>query len=208
VLDKLHHFTGLPVAYLDKADLRVTAGEFAKTLQDDADLTTGWLDSRFSGPTMDPLGETAGYDPQAAAISSAYLSAYNDYARKQLGVTAADPKYDKRTGVADDCRTDSVGQLIGILVCECEVRGELACLRQQGRECVRAEGLELIHVHEKRYAIRRWKGATSHSNKLKVRHQERPEQIRCLLPIAPLARLATRMRRLSIVNLRSRRGAT
>jgi hypothetical protein len=37
---------------------------------------------------MDPLGKTAGYDPQAAAISSAYLSAYNDYARKQLGVTA------------------------------------------------------------------------------------------------------------------------
>jgi carboxypeptidase C (cathepsin A) len=88
VLDKLHHFTGLPVAYLDKADLRVTAGEFAKTLQDDADLTTGWLDSRFSGPTMDPLGKTAGYDPQAAAIGSAYLSAYNDYARKQLGVPA------------------------------------------------------------------------------------------------------------------------
>jgi carboxypeptidase C (cathepsin A) len=95
VLDKLHHFTGLPVAYLDKANLRVTAGEFAKTLLDDADLTTGWLDSRFSGPTMDPLGKTAGYDPQAAAISSAYLSAYNDYARKQLGV-AADKVYRPR----------------------------------------------------------------------------------------------------------------
>src|SRR6185295_14831128 len=35
VLDKLHHLTALPVAYLDKADLRVTAREFAKTLQDD-----------------------------------------------------------------------------------------------------------------------------------------------------------------------------
>jgi len=95
VLDKLHHLTGLPVAYLDKANLRVTAGEFVQTLQGDADLTTGWLDSRFSGPTMDPLGKTPAYDPLAAAISSAYVSAYNDYARKQLGV-AADKVYKPR----------------------------------------------------------------------------------------------------------------
>ncbi len=84
VLDKLHRYTGLPVAYLDKANLRVTGGEFEKTLQDDADLTTGRLDSRFSGPTMDPLAKEADYDPQQAAIASAYVSAFNDYARKQL----------------------------------------------------------------------------------------------------------------------------
>jgi carboxypeptidase C (cathepsin A) len=88
VLEKLHHFTGLPIAYLDKANLRVTGGEFEKNLQDDAELTTGWLDSRFSGPTMDPLSKDADYDPQSAAIGSAYVSAYNDYARKQLGVPA------------------------------------------------------------------------------------------------------------------------
>jgi carboxypeptidase C (cathepsin A) len=86
VLEKLHRFTGLPVAYLDKANLRVTGGEFEKTLQDDAGITTGRLDSRFSGPTMDPLSKEAEYDPQSAAIGSAYVSAYNDYTRKQLGV--------------------------------------------------------------------------------------------------------------------------
>jgi carboxypeptidase C (cathepsin A) len=88
VLEKLHHFTGLPIAYLDKANLRVTGGEFEKNLQDDADLTTGRLDSRFSGPTMDPLSKEADYDPQSAAIAPAYVSAYNDYARKQLGIPA------------------------------------------------------------------------------------------------------------------------
>jgi carboxypeptidase C (cathepsin A) len=92
VLEKLHHFTGLPIAYLDKANLRVDGGEFEKNLQDDANLTTGRLDSRFSGPTMDPLSKEADYDPQSAAISSAYVSAFNDYARKQLGV-AADKVY-------------------------------------------------------------------------------------------------------------------
>jgi len=81
---KLHDYTGLPVAYIDKANLRVYGGEFEKTLQDDADQTTGRLDSRFSGPNMDPLDKEAQYDPQSAAISSAYVAALNDYVRRQL----------------------------------------------------------------------------------------------------------------------------
>jgi carboxypeptidase C (cathepsin A) len=86
------------VAYLDKANLRVAGGEFEKMLQDDANLTTGRLDSRFSGPTMDPLSKDADYDPQSAAISSAYISAFNDYARKQLGM-ATDKVYKSRAMV-------------------------------------------------------------------------------------------------------------
>jgi carboxypeptidase C (cathepsin A) len=82
--EKLHEYTGLPVAYLDKANLRVYGGEFEKNLQDDTDQTTGRLDTRFSGPNMDPLDRDAAYDPQSAAISSAYVSAFNDYVRKQL----------------------------------------------------------------------------------------------------------------------------
>jgi carboxypeptidase C (cathepsin A) len=81
---KLHDYTGLPVAYIEKADLRISAGEFEKNLQDEANLTTGRLDTRFSGPTFDPLSKEAEYDPQSAAISSAYVSAFNDYVRKDL----------------------------------------------------------------------------------------------------------------------------
>ncbi|MCQ8239395.1 S10 family peptidase [Rhizosaccharibacter radicis] len=84
VAEKLHAYTGLPVEYIRKAELRVNGGEFEKTLQGDRDIDTGRLDTRFSGPTMDPLGQRAEYDPQSAAISSAYISAFNDYARKQL----------------------------------------------------------------------------------------------------------------------------
>jgi carboxypeptidase C (cathepsin A) len=54
------------------------------TLQDDKDLTTGRLDTRFSGPSLNPLSETAEYDPQSSAISSAYVSLFNDYVRKVL----------------------------------------------------------------------------------------------------------------------------
>jgi carboxypeptidase C (cathepsin A) len=81
---KLHAYTGLPVDYIRKADLRIDGGEFEKTLQGDTDTTTGRLDTRFSGPTLDPLSKKADYDPQSAAISSAYVSAFNAYVRKEL----------------------------------------------------------------------------------------------------------------------------
>ncbi|HTA85322.1 MAG TPA: hypothetical protein VK729_03565 [Silvibacterium sp.] len=84
VAEKLHNYTGLPIAYLLKADLRVSGGGFTKNLQDDQDLTTGRLDTRFSGPTINPLSEEAEYDPQSSAISSAYVSLFNDYVRRDL----------------------------------------------------------------------------------------------------------------------------
>jgi carboxypeptidase C (cathepsin A) len=84
IAGKLHQYTGLPVEYIEKADLRISAGEFEKNLQDESNLTTGRLDSRFSGPTFDPLSKEAEYDPQSAAISSAYVSAFNNYVRKEL----------------------------------------------------------------------------------------------------------------------------
>jgi carboxypeptidase C (cathepsin A) len=84
VAEKLHEYIGLPTVYLQKANLRVSGGEFEKTLLDDQDLTTGRLDTRFSGPTINPLSENAEYDPQSSAISSAYVSLFNDYVRKEL----------------------------------------------------------------------------------------------------------------------------
>ena len=84
IAEKLHEYTGLPVEYILKADLRINGGEFEKNLQDANDMTTGRLDTRFSGPTLDPLSKEAEYDPQSAAIGSAYVSAFNDYVRKEL----------------------------------------------------------------------------------------------------------------------------
>jgi carboxypeptidase C (cathepsin A) len=84
VAEKLHQYTGLPVAYILKANLRINVGQFNHNLQGSDDLTTGRLDSRFSGPTIDPLAEEAAYDPQAASIASAYVAAFNDYVRHQL----------------------------------------------------------------------------------------------------------------------------
>ncbi len=84
IAETLHGFTGLPVAYLLKANLRIEYGAFQKEILGGQDETTGTLDTRFVGPTMDPLSKTAHYDPQSAAISSAYIAAFNTYVRNTL----------------------------------------------------------------------------------------------------------------------------
>jgi carboxypeptidase C (cathepsin A) len=84
VAAKLHDYTGLPLEYIQRANLRIDGGEFRKNLQSDDGLTTGRLDTRFSGPDLDALSQRAEYDPQATALGSAYVSAFNDYARREL----------------------------------------------------------------------------------------------------------------------------
>ncbi len=83
VAAKLHEYTGLPTEYIERAGLRVNGGQFEKSLLG-SETTTGRLDTRFAGPTLDPMSKEAEYDPQSAAISSAYVSAFNDYVRTTL----------------------------------------------------------------------------------------------------------------------------
>jgi carboxypeptidase C (cathepsin A) len=84
IAEKLHEYTGLSTDFIKKANLRVTDQEFFHELLGDQDETVGRLDSRFSGPSMDPLSQGALYDPQAAAISSAYAAAFNAYVHETL----------------------------------------------------------------------------------------------------------------------------
>ena len=84
VAEKLHGYTGLPVDYLLRADLRVTGGEFSEELKLNEGLTTGRLDSRYEGPQVDPLGSSSGYDPQSDAITSAWNTAINQYLHDDL----------------------------------------------------------------------------------------------------------------------------
>ena len=71
---KIRPNTALSTAFIGKANLRVTDQEFVPQLPADRDDTVGRLDSRFSGPSMDPLSQGALYDLQSAAISSAYAA--------------------------------------------------------------------------------------------------------------------------------------
>jgi len=84
VAQQLAAFTGLSVPYLLKSNLRVEYGAFQKELLAGQDTTVGTLDTRFVGATIDPLSKTATYDPQSAAISAAYVGAFNGYVRDKL----------------------------------------------------------------------------------------------------------------------------
>ncbi len=84
VLQKLHEYTGLSEDYLDKANLRVGTGKYTQEILRQKGITVGRLDARFLGPTLDVLGKEAGYDPQAAAITAAYTSAFLAYYNDEL----------------------------------------------------------------------------------------------------------------------------
>jgi carboxypeptidase C (cathepsin A) len=84
IAQKLAGYTGLSADYWLKANLRVNGGQFEHELLRDSGDLAGRLDGRFAGPALDPLGEQAEYDPQSSALGSAYVSLFNDYARKTL----------------------------------------------------------------------------------------------------------------------------
>jgi carboxypeptidase C (cathepsin A) len=81
---KLSHYIGLSEDYLIKADLRVKLGQFMEELQRNRGLTTGRLDSRYSGWTYDLLSEFAESDPQSAAVTGAFTATFNTYVRDEL----------------------------------------------------------------------------------------------------------------------------
>jgi carboxypeptidase C (cathepsin A) len=84
IAEKLHNYTGLPVTYIRKANLRVTGPQFEQTLLGDSDRITGRLDSRFSGDAIDPLSENAQYDPMDSYIDAAFTATFNNYVRTTL----------------------------------------------------------------------------------------------------------------------------
>ncbi|MGH8427485.1 MAG: S10 family peptidase [Gammaproteobacteria bacterium] len=84
VAEKLHQYTGLPTAYILKGNLKISGGQFAHELLSADDMVTGRLDSRYSGPAMDPMAESGYYDPLDSAIDAPTVSLFNDYVRNTL----------------------------------------------------------------------------------------------------------------------------
>jgi carboxypeptidase C (cathepsin A) len=84
IAQQLSAYTGLPVSYLLKTNLRIQYGAFQKELLADKEETVGTLDTRFLGATIDPISKLASYDPQSSAISAAYAAAFNSYVRGTL----------------------------------------------------------------------------------------------------------------------------
>ncbi|MEL6237760.1 MAG: peptidase S10 [Pseudomonadota bacterium] len=82
---RLSQLTGLSEAYLERANLRVTAPRFYKELLRDRGLTIGRLDARYTGVDYDNAGEYPDNDPSFYGIDAGYTSAINQWAREGLG---------------------------------------------------------------------------------------------------------------------------
>lgn len=84
VAQQMAAYTGLPVAYIKQANLRVDPSRFRKELLRDQRLTLGRFDSRFTGTDPDAAGERPDYDASDAGISGAFVSAFHAYLDQQL----------------------------------------------------------------------------------------------------------------------------
>ncbi len=93
IANQLHEYTGLPVAYIERSNLRVPPGRFEKELLGDQALTIGRYDARFSGFDLDPIAAGAEYDPASNAVFGAFTAAFNRYVREELHYRT-DKKYE------------------------------------------------------------------------------------------------------------------
>ena len=84
VARKISHYTGLSVAYIEQANLRISIHRFCKELCRDEHRTVGRLDSRFKGIDRDAAGENIEYDPAHSNLDGAYAACLNDYVRREL----------------------------------------------------------------------------------------------------------------------------
>lgn len=81
---KVADYTGLSAAFVKRANLRVDLGRFQKELLRDQRLTIGRFDSRYTGIDADAAGESPDFDASDSAISSAFISTFSDYVKRDL----------------------------------------------------------------------------------------------------------------------------
>jgi len=86
IIERLHRYTGLSPEYIERANLRVSTDRFRRELMRDRGLVIGRLDTRYTGTEPDDVGEVPSGDPMGSGISGAYVAAFQDYLRSELGV--------------------------------------------------------------------------------------------------------------------------
>lgn len=91
IAERMSKYTGLSVAYLKEANLRVSQPRFRKELLRDERRTLGRYDGRFEGIDMDAAGETPETDPADTAIRGAFTAAFNDYIVRELNYVSDVP---------------------------------------------------------------------------------------------------------------------
>ncbi|MGH9407759.1 MAG: S10 family peptidase [Terriglobia bacterium] len=84
VVNQMARYTGLPKAYLDRANLRVTGSDFRKELLLDQNRVVGRYDARLTGIDRPGVSAQAGVDPSDTAVNAPFTEAFNNYVRSEL----------------------------------------------------------------------------------------------------------------------------
>jgi len=85
VAQRLARYTGLPVAFIRRSDLRIEKFHFMKELLRDQGVTVGRLDSRYRGVDRYDVGSMLEHDPSLDVWMGPYSAMLNDYVRRELG---------------------------------------------------------------------------------------------------------------------------
>lgn len=85
LLDKFSRLSGLSREFVSNHNFRIDLPLFNKELLRDRRLTTGRLDSRFTGIDRSAGGQSPEFDPSMTAIRPPYTATFNDYVRRELG---------------------------------------------------------------------------------------------------------------------------
>jgi carboxypeptidase C (cathepsin A) len=99
VAAKLAAYTGTSADYWERADLRVSHQQFLQELKRDERRITGRIDSRFIGPSVNPLSEDMDYDPFFPAVGPAFTASFLSYLHDVLDF-GRDEKYEVMGGVS------------------------------------------------------------------------------------------------------------
>ncbi|MGH8147458.1 MAG: S10 family peptidase [Rhodanobacteraceae bacterium] len=81
---KMHQFTGLPVEYLERANLRVSGAEFRKELMLPERQHLGRYDGRYLAADADAINSRSSFDPSDQQISPALNQGYQWYVHHVL----------------------------------------------------------------------------------------------------------------------------
>ncbi|MGH8145897.1 MAG: S10 family peptidase [Rhodanobacteraceae bacterium] len=79
VAQKMHEFTGLPVEYIERANLRVKPSEFRKELMLPEREHIGRYDGRYAAADKDAIASNPAFDPSDQFISPAFTAAFHWY---------------------------------------------------------------------------------------------------------------------------------
>jgi carboxypeptidase C (cathepsin A) len=84
---QLHDLIGLDVAFLERANLRVSKERFESELLRSEGRVIGRYDGRFAGVALDHNGNEPDYDPSYEAVAPAFTAAFGAYAHGTLNWT-------------------------------------------------------------------------------------------------------------------------